>query len=304
MKTTALTLMIALILSACGDQKSPNMVSLQAHSVRADKEVAESDRVAEKAINEPVGNASVADVSLPAPPSAQQIPVADTAKKITKQGDIQFEASDLPQTRKLIVKAVTQAGGYVAEDNQSKDESTGRIQYILKVRIPSKNFDTALNAISGTADRIDSKNVRIKDVTTEYIDIKSRLDNKKKLETRYLALLNKAGKMDDILQIENKLTEIRSDIESTQGQLNYLNTQVAYSLLDITFYSKYVIAQHGDGFAYKFKSAIAGGWDFLQNLFFALIGAWPVIILGFLVYLGLAKAIKLRKAKKSQGLNN
>ncbi|EHQ27159.1 DUF4349 domain-containing protein [Mucilaginibacter paludis] len=303
MKTTALTIMIALMLSACGNQKSKNVVSFPEPLMSADKDVAKYDMAAEKAVGGSVGNTAVkiTDVRLTAPPT-QQSPGIDTVKKIIKEGDIQFEAGDLSKTRGLIINAVNKAGGYVAEDNQSKDENTGRKEYVLKARIPSKNFDSVLDAISGTADRIDSKNVRVRDVTTEYIDIRSRLDNKRKLEGRYLALLNKAGKMEDILQIENKLTEIRSDIESTQGQLNYMNKQVAYSSLDITFYSKSIVVNNGDGFVYKFKSALSGGWDFLQGLFFSLIGAWPIIILGGILYLALKRYIKLRDAKKASAI--
>jgi hypothetical protein len=286
MKAPAFTIVIALLLSACTQKQSESIkdvVLMAPPAINADR------KMAEKNSNE------MYDVAIPASSQSRQV---DTAKKIIKEGNISFETGDVNKTRKGIIYSVQKAGGYIAEDNQSKDESSGRKEYMLKVRIPSKRFDAVLDVISGTADKIDSKNISAKDVTTEYIDIKSRLDNKKKLEARYLALLDKATRMVDILQIEAKVTEIRSDIESTQGQLNYMDKQVAYSSLDITFYSKYVVPVNGDGFAYKFRSALSGGWDWLQSFFFGLLLVWPVVIGSLVLYFVLPKYLKARRKNK------
>jgi hypothetical protein len=291
MKTTALTLMIALMLSACKNKEheSVSEVRLMAPpAIMAEKNTAGNSGNKEYA--------KVMDLAM-IPPSSQQTQV-DTAKKITKEGTISFETTEVNKALKSIIYSVQKAGGYVAEDNQSKDESSGRKEYVLKVRIPSKNFDVVLDTISGTADKIDSKNISIKDISTEYIDIKSRLDNKRKLEARYLALLDKATRMVDILQIEAKVTEIRSDIESTQGQLNYMDKQVAYSSLDITFYSKFIVPVNGDGFVYKLRSALSGGWEWLQSFFFGLISVWPILIGSIALYLILPKYLRARRERK------
>jgi hypothetical protein len=141
--------------------------------------------------------------------------------------------------------------------------------------------------VASAATQIDSKNISSRDVTTQFIDMSTRLQNKKLLEARYLSLLKQANRMGDILQVENKLSEIRSEIESEQGQLNYLSKQVAYSSLDITFYTRHMQAvDKGYGAGYKFKNALSQGWDTLTGWFFGLISLWPVlIVIGLLVVL-------------------
>lgn len=216
--------------------------------------------------------------------------IHDTSKKIIKNGTIQFETSNINSTRKAILQAVKKYGGYVDEDNQSTNSDANRKEYNLKISIPAKYFDLLVDSVSGVADKIDSKNISITDVTTRYIDMKTRLDNKKLLENRYLELLKKGSKISDLLEIENKLTEIRSDIESTQGQLNYLNKQVAYSFLDITFYTQHVEkADKGMDTSDKFKTAVVGGWVFLQNLFFGIISLWPITLIIIIIYLMIKK---------------
>jgi hypothetical protein len=271
----------------------------------------------------PEGMTMAADVSLAPPPApalmksaaygydkAEKAPndnqtsanqIADTSKKIIKEGDIRFEAGDLKSTKEKIVTSLKSFGGYVAEESETNNGNNNSKEYNLKIRVPAKNFDRFLEALSANADRIDTKNIRIKDVTTEYIDITTQLKNKKLLENRYQELLAKATKTADLLDIENKLTEIRSDIESTQGQLNYLNKQVSYSSLDITFYTKQSgQVNNGNEFGYKLKTAIVDGWSVLQNLFFGVIGIWPIILIIIIIYWMIKKWRKRRRVKKAE----
>jgi hypothetical protein len=213
--------------------------------------------------------------------SADNTPSAtpDTSKKIIKEGEMSFETSNLADTRNMVVSVLKSYVGYVSEENQSNNNDMNRQEATLKVRIPASKFDHFIDSISTKANHIDFKNIRITDVTTQFIDVTTRLNNQKLLENRYKQLLANAGKMSDILDIEAKLNEIRTEIESNQGQLNYLNKQVAYSSLDITFYTKRAEANTGNGFGYRIKTALGDGWYIMQSIFFGVITLWPVVLL-------------------------
>lgn len=223
----------------------------------------------------------------------------DTSKKIIKEGEIRFPVENLKATRQKIVNSLKKLGGYVAEENETTNSDNNQKEYNLKIRIPSKNFDSFLEALSADADHIDKKNIRRRDVTTEFIDIATQLKNKQLLEDRYLELLKRATKTSDLLQIEEKLAQIRTDIESTQGQLNYLSRQVAYSTLDITFYNKQTAQIVDEAFSYKFKTAVYDGWNLLQNLFFSTIMFWPFIIIAVIFY-WMVKIWRKKKGKKAE----
>jgi hypothetical protein len=306
MKNLLITAILLLTLSSCGNKhSSTDAIKFPPPIVKADDEVADEkppsvmelevadpgvkykkgDPNADVRIDEPIGNANVKGYTTE---SNNQFgkPVNDTSKKIIKNGDIGFETNNITATRKRIINTLKKLGGYVVEDNQSTNNEENRKDYTMKIRVPAKNFDLLLDTVSSTADKIDSKNISITDVTTKYIDISTRLNNKKLLESRYQDLLRKATKISDLLEIENKLTEIRSDIESTQGQLNYLNKQVAYSSLDITFYTKQLAkTDKVIGFGHKFKRSLNRGWATLQNLFFKTIALWPLWLLVVVIYI-------------------
>lgn len=305
MKSFVLVATILLLFTSCGKKTdNPDTVKFPPPVVMTDKE-AESPPIVKELdvvdpgvksikayaktdvrLDEPVGSADVKQIVEEAPNENRR--KNDIERKIVKNGDISFETNDIAAARQIILATLKSLGGYVDDDKESTDNETNRKDYTLNVSIPANNFDKLLSFVSSSADKIDSKNINITDVTTNYIDITTRLANKKILENRYLDLLKKASKISDLLEIENKLTEIRSDIESTQGRLNYLNKQVLYSSLNITFYTKQVIkADKPIGFAYKFNTALHKGELFLEHLLFKVVALWPLwslCVIGFITF--------------------
>jgi hypothetical protein len=223
--------------------------------------------------------------------------ITDTAKKIIKEGDIRFETGNPKAARQNIVSSLKKLGGYLAEENETNNGETNQKEYSLKIRVPSKNFDAFLNSLTSSADHIDSKNIHIRDVTTQFIDVKAQINNNKQLEQRYLQLAAKDIKMTDLLAIEDKLAAIRTEIDSAQGQLNYLSSQVSYSSLDISFYTRQAnLVNNGNGFGYKFKNSLSTGWDTMQNMFFSIVSLWPLIFVALIIYLLIIRWIKRRRA--------
>lgn len=234
--------------------------------------------------------------------SVKQGDANEMSRKIVREGEITFETDNVKRTRNSIYNSLLNLGGYISEESQTNSGDSSRKDYNLKIRVPSKNFDQFLNGVTSAAGKIESKNIRTTDVTTQYIDYTAQVANKKKLEERYLELLNKATKMSDMLQIEDKLAEIQTDIESTQGQLNYLVKQVEYSELDITFFSKPIVQtdNNDNSFGYRFIQALSRGWDILVEVFFGMLAVWPLwIIFGSAIYI----LVRIRKNKPKRNLS-
>ena len=147
-------------------------------------------------VAEPVGNQIMANKSAGGADASliKKENTADTEKKIIKEGEIRFETSNVVETRRQIISSLKHLGGYADDDSEDTNGDAGSKEYTLSIRIPAKNFDAFLGTVSSTATKIDSRNIRIKDVTSQFIDTKARLDNKLQLEKRYLNLLNRAGK--------------------------------------------------------------------------------------------------------------
>lgn len=199
-------------------------------------------------------------------------------RKIIKEGNIKFKTSDATKTRQLIEESLQKYKGYLSADN-IYDYNSER-EYVLTIRVPNQHFEDLLNDISNSADKIDSKDISARDVTEEFIDIEARLNTKKELEDRYKDLLKQAKNVEEILSIEREIANLRADIESMEGRLNYLKNRVSLSTLTVRFYEE---TTSSFGFGEKSSNAIKNGWSNMLWFFIGLLNLWPFMLFGALL---------------------
>lgn len=221
----------------------------------------------------------------PPPPPSITSGTEQRSKKTIKTGGINFQSQDIVEDYQTIRELLPRYDAYIEHENLSRTKE--RISYQLTIRVPSTVYDSLFVTFSTIGHRLENKYSSIKDVTENYYDLSTRIKNDKLLEKRYLKILESATEIKDILEIENKLNQIRTDIENLQGQFNYLGKQVSLSTISLSFYEElpyvYDVSQRG-GFLAKIFSAINNGWQGFLNFVIGLIAFWPFLIL--LIVLG------------------
>jgi hypothetical protein len=210
--------------------------------------------------------------------------------KLIKTGRLNFETKDLEATFVGINKQIQNLNGYIQSDETNK--SYDRITRSLVIRIPKGAFQTIVDSIAKEVDYFDSKQISLTDVTEEFIDVTARIKTKKKLEDRYLALLPKAKTVQEMLAIERELSKIREEIDAKQGRLNYLNSKINLSTLTVVFYKK-TASKPSEKQTYlsKIKQAFSTGINIIAEIVLFIFSIWPLLIIGFLVYLWILKKI-------------
>ncbi len=219
-------------------------------------------------------------------------------RKLIKTGDIEFKTADLKEERSAIDRLIKKHNAYIQSENE---QAYGRrVVHELSIRIPKDKFDMFLTELLGGIKRIDNKNITIEDVTEEFIDITARLNVKKAAENRYLQLLTQAKTIKDILEIENQIQALRSEIESIEGRLKYLENSVHYSSLTVRMYEEdtSAVVLTYPSFVEKIFEALRGSIEILESLFIGLIYLWPFVILAVL-----GVVFFVRKAKKKIAQN-
>lgn len=210
------------------------------------------------------------------------------AEKIIKRGYISFETSDFQNTKTFINEKLKQYKGRVSSENIHNYGN--KETHSLTLRIPSTSFYAFVNEIESEAKNLQSKNISTEDVTSEFVDVKARLKNKKALEERYLELLKQGKNITDILEIEKQITQLRAEIESVEGRLKYLNDQVDYSTLEISYFKE---KPKGLLLGSKLQSGFINGWNNLLLFIVGLVNLWP-----FLILIGLVMWFLIVKRKK------
>lgn len=221
--------------------------------------------------------------------NTQEIQNVEIERKLIKEGRVIFETKDINSTRKTIFEAIEKYDGYTSSDQEYK--SPGRLSNTIIIRVPAKNFDKLLSETTKGVTKFDSKEIEVKDVTEEFLDIQARLKTKKELESRYLELLKKANSVSEILEVEKQIGLLRSEIESVEGRLKYLESRISLSTLTMVFYEK---VSNETEFGNKFKNGFRNGWNNLILFFVFLTNIWPFILIG----VGLIFGIRIWKKKK------
>lgn len=224
----------------------------------------------------------------------EKSPASEIPQKIIKQASLRFETNDLEDTFKQIQTAIITNKASIQNDSEGKTDDN--IYRTLTIRVPSQNFDPFINAVSKGVSYFEQKEISAENVTEQYIDLTSRLNTKRKLEARYLEILQKATKISEILEIEKQISAIREEIEAKEGQLKYLESRVSESTVTISFY-KTIAQKQGVKISYgsKIWAAIQSGFFSLSDFLISIISVWPFIIVFCVLVYFIRKRFKRKK---------
>lgn len=145
-------------------------------------------------------------------------------QKVMKNGSLSLQVENIDQATAQARTIAEELGGTVT--NSFFDQATGSVKTgSVTVSVPVAQFGEALSRLKGIAAVVLSENTSGTDVTEQYIDLQARISNMRAAETAYQALLDKAEKVSDVIEVTDKLSAVRSEIESLEGQLRYLSSQ-------------------------------------------------------------------------------
>ncbi len=108
---------------------------------------------------------------------------------------------------------------------------------VLTLRVPAAEFDRAMAALRGLAQEVLAEQVTARDVTEEYSDLDARLRNLQAAETQLLALVEQTNNVEDLLKVEQRLAEVRGEIEQLQGRLNVLENRIALATINVLLHA-------------------------------------------------------------------
>lgn len=207
-------------------------------------------------------------------------------KKIIRTGNISIESKDLKKSKSNIDILIKKAGGYYEQETTSAGSTYAN--FSLTIRIPSVQFDSFLDNIEKSGDRLTEKSIQAQDVSLQYYDLESRLKSKRAYIERYQKMVANAKTVKELLEIEEQIRQLQEEIESTESTLRIMKDQIGYSTLHIQlFNSDSPIAHSNSGFWLKIKEAFGFGWELIEHICIGLIGIWPILLFlvaGFLFW--------------------
>jgi predicted ribosome quality control (RQC) complex YloA/Tae2 family protein len=130
--------------------------------------------------------------------------------------------------------------GYIVQSSSYRT-TYDRLAATVTMRVPSARFEETLAQLRALDGKVQSETLSGEDVTDQYVDLQSRLKALQATETELLALLaevrqsegNAQEKAQAILDIYTQLTNVRTQIEQYQGQMNYLSQMAAMATITV-----------------------------------------------------------------------
>lgn len=258
-------------------------------------------------------NASSTDTA-PQTAGASGSLIVNSTDKIIYTGSANIETQDFDKTLEGVGKLVTDSGGYIqsssisGNDYYSNGSGYRSASYVLC--IPVQKFDAVMNNLSSLGN-VPYSSMNADNITQQYTDSQARLTARQTEEKRLLELLSKANTVEDMLAIEDHLSDVRYEIESLSAQIKNWDTLISYSTLtlnvsEVTLYTDGVpsTAGYGSQLVAALKNSAKHVWQFLKNLLKFIIAALPVLaliaVIGVPVFFGVRKIIRKRKDKISK----
>ena len=228
-------------------------------------------------------------------PTAKKISLEETDKsrtaptvierKIIRNADLQLEANSPEETQQKISAIAESKGGFVIESTQSSSDvkATTRDTVTMTIRVPAAKFNETLDELRKTANRVIVETVKGQDVTEEFIDIEAQLKTKKALEEQFLEIMKRSNSVEDALNVQRELANVRGEIEKIEGRKRFLENQASLSTIKIKLQSPTAFSANSSGFFYQLKESIGNGFDaalsFILGLVTVVIALLPFLLL-------------------------
>lgn len=230
------------------------------------------------------------------PESAPQI-----EKKIIKTGALSIKVEKADKAAEAIANIAKNNKGEVYGSNFYKT-TRGSVSGYITLKVPFDNFDKTFSDLKTVAAEVINQSTNTQDVTMEYIDLEARLKNKKAEEESFSALLQRSGKMEDILGVTRELARVRGEIEQLEGQKRYMDSQTDMSTITVDLTEDVEITpvdqdwRPWQTFKASVKQLIINSQSFVNGLIIFIIVVLPMLIIyGLIIWLLVYLGIKISK---------
>jgi len=193
-----------------------------------------------------------------------EIPEEQTEdRKIVREGSITLEVEDIAETMDEVAEMAEELNGYVVASY--KHEYERGVSGHITIRVPVERFDEAFVRLRQLAIAVPYETTTAKDVTEEYVDLEAQLSNLLATEAQYLALLEKAETVEEMLKVQKELSNVRGQIEQIEGRMQYLEQTSETSLIAVDLEETKGLAEPWSASA-ALQSAVRGLTTFGRGL--------------------------------------
>ena len=233
----------ALALTGCGASSEKNVTVAETAAAAAPAAGSHSPEGAlEENGSADFGTAAdtTAESEMPAQNESSQPTPVQAGRKLIRTVWLDMETTDFDSSLQSVHEKISALEGYTEQSEVTGSRLNYAGEPILRhasmtVRIPTKHLEAFLQAAQASGNIV-SQSETTEDVTLQYSDVESRKKSLEIEQERIWALLEKAESLESVIALEERLSEIRYELESLEARLRLYNNQVEYSTVHLTLH--------------------------------------------------------------------
>lgn len=304
--STVLTLSAVLTLAGCGSSSSASREGDYKSSGMADEQAAADYETTEMATEEAAADTAGEDASNGVGGSGTTATPIQSQRKLTKDVSIYARTENFDDTVAAIEKAVRDAGGYISSSQLSTGSyygsSNSNRSKSYEIEIPADQLDAFLGQAEGLMNIYDQSE-QVTDITDTYNEAQSELDSLKIEEESLNKMLEEATKVEDTIQIQDRLAYIHMRQNELTNMLNGYDKEIAYSTVNLSLDEVTVEEENSNTvwgrISYGFRSSLHAVGNFFVDLFVFILAASPVLAILAVIIIVIVVLVRRGKKKKA-----
>ncbi len=153
--------------------------------------------------------------------------------KIQKNGSVSVLVENIDESIEALKSLNSAFKGQITSIYDSGKGNERTVQ--ITVKVPVDKFEAYYEQLRELEGEVVYANITTVDVTEEYIDITSRLNNLRNTEAQLNRILEHADSVTDVLAVQKELSTVRGEIESYEQRKRYFDSQTDYAYVSISF---------------------------------------------------------------------
>lgn len=225
---------------------------------------------------------------------------AETAadRKIIRNADITIEVPSTSEAQHRVTSIAETHGGFVvtseAKQRQSVDPAQRTTDFRLVVRVPENKFGVALDEIKKLASNVPEEKATGQDVTEEFIDLEARIKTQKALEIQFLEIMKQATKVEDALEVQRQIAEVRTEIERLEGRKRFIENRSSLATITVNIQApKPILVTTPTGVGHSLREAVSESVELASGMIVFFV-RFVIVVLPVLLFVGVPSALVLR----------
>lgn len=238
----------------------------------------------------------------------------DANRKIIYYGSFQIRTKNFDTDYDNLLATLKALGGYIQDSSMYGSKpvewnDSGRYA-TLTLRVPSEKFSEFTSMLGDFGETI-SRSINGKDVSLDYFDTETKLKTLRTRETRLLELLDQAATLEDIIELENALSDVSYEIQMLETNLRDYDSLIDYSTVTVELEEVNQMEvvtppdeSIGSRISNTFYSVLNVLADFGEFLIVFFVGGAPILIPLAAIAVLVIVLVKRNKKKRQNTPNN